>query len=284
MPRSAMRPSAGWLLCLALLATPACRHDGIEGAAVHGRVLGLDAEQLAGVHVAANSQVYGSRVATLDRDGSFRVTGLEAGEWWITASLPRFGRGVSRQVELAKPGDETEVELLFEPGYVLRGEVSVDGVPLASGEVDVTCRGSLLHVVVKVADGRFRHDGIPSGTCAVGALDPGRGLRFAPRQVEVDGETDLALDYVTARLTGRVVTGTGREPVAGALVDLEDQAGGGSFPRARTDSDGRFEMTLESGRSWDVRVSIQGFLDLQSSVAVDSRGKDVELAIERFPG
>ncbi len=84
---------------------------------------------------------------------------------------------------------------------------------------------------------------VPAGEWSVQVeADPLGGLWLERVTVEPEGVTDLgALVLATGSVAGRVVDSRGA-PVAGALVTLENSAGGHGFrPVARADTSGRFE-------------------------------------------
>jgi protocatechuate 3,4-dioxygenase beta subunit len=251
----------------------------VPGAAVRGRILGLGSDELAGVEIAAYAPAYGSVGGRVSPAGRFFVSGLAAGSWNVTANHPESGRSVSEGVHLGGPGDEVEVELRFPQGFRLTGRVVMDGVPLADGEVQIRCFETRMGARVGIHDGRFVHDGVPAGSCSLSVRDRRLGVRTARRTVEIAGDTDVALEFATAVLSGRVASRGGFEPVAGAVVQLHGSESG-SLLYTTTGSDGRFEAVVESGRAGELWVTAAGFVESGTEVFVEGPGLEVEVLIE----
>jgi hypothetical protein len=136
-----------------------------------------------------------------------------------------------------------------------------------------------LHTVVVARSGR---DGgfVLDGLRATFGYELRVGCRgYAPQWTQVP-----SLDPAAAVLSGRVAARAGRVPVAGAMVLVYAADGEGLFAFLQTDADGRFEKVVESGRSWKLQVSAVGFPELQSTIAVEAPGREVQFFFEPAAG
>lgn len=237
----------------------------LPGASVGGRVLGLEAAQLARVVVRASSRTHGERSAAVSRDGAYLLENLAPGEWFIWAGLGVGGRVVRDSVDLA-PGDVVERDLIFAAGLRWSGLVLKDGSPLAGGEVEARCPGGGSYRTSIRFDGLFVFEDIGAGLCLLILSD--RDGFLARRWVEVAGDEEV-IEITTARLAGRVLTAGELIPVAGARLALHlPHSRRGSPPVAvdETDFEGRFAFREVDSERWTVRVVADGFVAVDSAV------------------
>ncbi len=131
-------------------------------ASVRGRVVGLDLPELAGAEVQAwrNGLL---RSAPLDLQGNFELTGLAPGAWRIAATTGER-RSAEQSVPLEAGSAPPMVELLFDQGFRLAGQVLVGSEPAAGGHVSVL-RAGQEHPHRKTIDlnGRFEIEGLVTG-------------------------------------------------------------------------------------------------------------------------
>ena len=132
------------------------------GASVQGLVTGLDRVALASAEVQAWQGVLFRR-AKPGSDGSFELRALGAGTWQMAATT---GERVSPMQEVPlEPGEQRAlVELRFEMGFRLSGQVSVAGQPARGGFVSALPRGGQ-HPRRTRTDhqGRFEMEGLEAG-------------------------------------------------------------------------------------------------------------------------
>ena len=167
------------------------------GYSVRGRIAGLQPRELAGVEVQADSRSYGRRSTRVDADGTYELSHLAAGTWHITASPDTSPRSVTQTVTLPTDG-EPSIDLRFDPAHVLKGSVLRHGTPLQGRSAKVLCSGFRSSAWTSIlADGSFRFDGIPKGSCELEILEPNSLATLAQRRIEITGDTEIQVE-VTA--------------------------------------------------------------------------------------
>ncbi|HEY3445492.1 MAG TPA: carboxypeptidase-like regulatory domain-containing protein [Myxococcales bacterium] len=231
------------------------------------------------------------------QDGSFRVDGLAAGAYVLSAAKEGHGH---RPEAVQAPNESLELRLLAAGG--VKGEVLDErGAPAAGALVELTAPRErrpadaaarpLRKSAHADAAGKFRFSDLPDGTWLLEATPRGDKLAeasaFASATVEVragaEAEVRLALE-ATLSISGLVVDAAGR-PIADARVTLssEDREQTGtprrpSFKSARSAADGSFELRgLEKG---SFRVAARKELFKRGEPeSVQAGAKDVRLQL-----
>lgn len=109
------------------------------GAAIRGMVTGLDAGDLATVGVEAWQGAL-FRSASPDLAGNFWLEALAPGDWQLSATTGER-RSPMQSVTVDPGAVDTTVELHFEPGFRLTGQVFVAGAPASNGFVTASQPG-----------------------------------------------------------------------------------------------------------------------------------------------
>jgi protocatechuate 3,4-dioxygenase beta subunit len=217
------------------------------GTLLTGRLLGLEPGDLEKIAVAAHSadRPWEERRGTVERDGSYRLSGLLPGAWQVVASLDS-GRKAQGSIQLEPDQEQAVLDLELTRGLVLSGRVLADGAPLVAAQVVLSSPTTIGNRPETATDydGRFRLEGLAPGTYVVQVLHPPTGLGAA-RRIELTGDADVALEIATGAVRGQVVLPPG-EPAAGLAIALEgeDATLGTSFlgPAVQLDDQGRFEI------------------------------------------
>ena len=199
-------------------------------------------------------------------DGRYRIEGLGSGDW--TVYVTEFdGRTIQQVVSLAS-GDETSVELHFDEGQRLAGQVTIAGQPVSGGNLMLFQPDAAQSRSVDLdLHGRFRVGGLPTGgyIALIGLPD---GPAYT-RRFELQSGQDLRFDLEPpAALTGLVIDARTGQPLADAFVSpLIDIGFSQPLPAAdaRTDADGRFELRTAPG-TFEVLVGREGFSERRLSV------------------
>ena len=156
--------------------------------------------------------------------GVFATAALRAGAWHVAFSS---GQGwTTEAVTIVLPDlEDVQVELEF-PGLALAGRVvDAEGAGVAGARVRELASGV---IATSGDDGRFRMLGLAAGTGYLKAYHEDR--ESAPVEVTLDPQRpgeQVVLELREARDEGLAVTVAGRdaEPLAGALVVVEAEAG-----------------------------------------------------------
>lgn len=242
-----------------------------RGITLRGVVTGRPPDALAGIRITAAQERLLGGMTTLDLKGRFQLDELGPGTWTVSAQ-ERDGRTVERSVTLDTGPGETFVELNFEPGLTLTGEVRSQGQPLAGGDIHLV-EGARRYGPARTAridqQGRFRIEGLAAGSYKVMVAEP-NGVSHT-RQVELEGDQNLLVDLnPPAVLAGTVIDRTTREPLAGVnliaiVVDPEAELAPGAeeewTPAGYTQSNAHGEYRLEfaPGASTSLTVQREGY-------------------------
>ncbi|MFN0107387.1 MAG: carboxypeptidase regulatory-like domain-containing protein, partial [Blastocatellia bacterium] len=172
-----------WLMILvccgaALAQTPVEKADSKNKGVITGRVIGEDGQPLAGASVQAQSRTGVSRNVFTAEDGSFRLTGLSASNYRLSASLPAYVMspmtGEAGEPRFFRDGDSATITLV--KGGVLTGRVTdANGQPIPGLQISAqrlrNAEGKLLNNFgyARRTDDRgiYRIFGLPSGTYVV---------------------------------------------------------------------------------------------------------------------
>ena len=240
----------------------------VSAGAVTGSILGLQPEDLAGLHVVATSSPGTALDGRVRYDGRYRVDSLGPGTWSIRATAGE--RHAEGRVQLVRPGDEARLDLRFEAGVRLDGIVTRLGEPQSGLTVTARCRQAYEGGTSTDAGGRFSLRGVPEGPCALSLADAW-GTPVGRRRVEVAPGTEVHFELDIAGLAGRVVSADGKRPVVGAVVAVADAETSLTIARAVTDGLGTFDFQGLDRGPWKLRVSKNGFALLEWEVLAESR-------------
>lgn len=214
---------------------------------ITGVVTGLSPSDLsqAEIHVRNGPR---SRTASVDSEGNFSVEGIGPGTWDVMAIKGEWERMVERTVTIERGTTEVFVELAFERGLRLSGQVAEDGAPLG---------GARLYVGEQETrtdhQGRFALEGLEAGPneVIVSRADwSGRQYQSIDLQTDLEGVL-IELQPAVATVAGVVVdAGTG-QPLEFASLTAADAAtigalaaGGGGAPLVGASS----SLSLDAGR------------------------------------
>ena len=249
-----------------------------SGGSLRGAVTGLGPADLAQVTITATRQAQWQR-ATPDTQGSFTIENLAPGTWQVVARRgdSYAGRSVQRTVTITAAGAEEFVELPFDQGLRLTGQLLAAGAPLVGGQVLAHRQG---HEDPRYAEidqqGRFEMDGLQPGAYRIGVSRPYGGLEYRSIEVLTDVE-DLRIDLQPeAILSGVLLDATTGLPlrnvslVAGDAATVAALASGDDEGRvylsgviagtAFSEGGGRFEIGLgpKADQLWVTHDGYQG--------------------------
>jgi hypothetical protein len=228
-----------------------------------GRVEDTDGAPIAGaeVWIAAHGElVDGTRAATTDASGSFRLRSLQSSTL-VAACADGYRPSRSDRVS-GEEGDDQTIRLVLRRGAgVVAGEVvdSLTEKPVPGAFVCLGSRESMLmgpwpRCARTDVDGRFRVIGLVPGACSVTVRKPGYALGRAETLVREGHQETVALALLPeAALEGHVLDEQGRA-VSGVSVIVGQ---GVAWLNASDDtaSDGSFHIgALEAGATLEARV------------------------------
>ena len=241
------------------------------GITLRGVVTGRPPDALTGIKVRAAQERLLGGMTTPDLEGRFRIDELGPGTWKVSAE-ERDGRTVERSITLDSGSGEAFVELNFEAGLTLTGEIRSQNQPLAGGEVylvEAARRYGSARIARIDQQSRFRIDGLKAGQYMVMVAEP-NGVTHS-REIELEADQDILVDLKPpAVLAGTILDAVTREAVAGAgliaiVVDPEAELAPGAeeewIPAGFTQSNANGEYRLEFAprKATSLMVQRQGY-------------------------
>lgn len=212
------------------------------------------------------------RDATKDADGNFSIQGIGPGTWEVTAIKGEWERTVERTVTIERGMTEVFVELPFERGLRLSGQVIENGAPLGGAWLSVGDAE-----VRADREGRFALEGLEPGPHEVLIGRPDyTGLQYQSIDLQTDLEgVRIELEPATATVSGVVVDAETGQPIhLASLVAADaatisaitaDGAGGASFVGASSSfswPEGTFELELRTNAD-HLWITRDGYEDAQ---------------------
>lgn len=262
-----------------------------RGARLWGQILGLESDDLAAVRVVAIPQGMQNAAkirGRVDFAGRYQLKDLGAGDWLVEARLAGGSRQTQARVVIDPEIGDQRRDLEFVPDLTLTGRALYADEPLAGANIALV--GSDLAVEREVRtdpEGRFRIENLSPGRYRLGLTHALEAITHN-EILDLESDHDLAIEISTAEIRGTVVSAADAEPVADALVSLQQLVGPGSGERTSfftlpTDSAGTFRQSrLPPGR-FHLRVKADGFEEevRELDLLADLPGED--LAIELRP-
>ncbi|MYH26292.1 MAG: hypothetical protein F4156_13820 [Holophagales bacterium] len=278
--------------------------DGIEivlepGASIEGVVTGLTPSDLAQVDVRAWQDTR-LRKATPDAAGDFVIKGVGPGTWRVTARKGDMlsARSVERSATIERGTTEVFVELPFERGLRLAGQVLDSGAPVAGARLAASSPGEPGGQSTTTDNqGRFVLEGLSPGLnqVAIGAADFSEmELRSIELQADLEG-VRIELGPALATLSGIVIDDeTGRPLDFAQLVaaeaatisvlasgtDPESPVGDASYSFAG--DGGRFELELRANAE-RLLVTREGYENTQIPLNAGAGQRQEGLVIRLRP-
>lgn len=235
-----------------------------SAASLRGAVTGLRPADLAEVTITATRQAQWQS-ATPDTEGNFTMENLAPGTWQVVARRgDRFAsRSVKRSVTIAAAGAAEFVELPFDRGLRLTGQVLAAGAPLVGGQVLADRQGDEDFRYAEVdQQGRFEMNGLQAGSyrLRVSTVFDGAEYRTIELQTDLEGlRIDLQPEAILSGIVLDATTGLPLRDVsleAGDAASIAALAGGDDERRVYLSGviagdafseNGRFEIRLGPG-------------------------------------
>ena len=264
-----------------------------SGGTIYGRVTGVEQRDLAQTSVRATaSGTYLS--AAVDPSGNYRIEGVPAGTFQVSASVNTAafggGRSTPAQTVTVEAARSQQVDLEFRDDIVVDGRVTRNGTPLAGAIVSFVPKTAAAQTAARGttdADGIYEITGLMEGEYDVAAIDTDR---FSPyyTTATVRGSTTFDIDFTTVSLRGRVIDASTSEPLGSASVDLRP-ASQLESPRmgrgAATDNSGAFAIDFVPPGSYLLTVTRDGYGNLVREMTVGQGATDkLELKLSRGDG
>lgn len=263
------------------------------GGSITGAVVGLRTAELSQVEITAsqNAQSYATKP---DAEGNFTLENLAPGTWNIVARKGEtfVGRSVERTVTLERGRTEAFVELPFDRGLRLSGQVLVAGEPMIGGFLGaVPAEDEEFQWARTDHRGAFEIEGLEPGSYQLRIQQPGGSTEHRSIDLQTDLE-GLRIDLETpGTLTGVILDAATGKPLAGASLTAgnvaqiaalreENAPGLGSAGWTDSRSGGRFEIRFgpDAAQLWVTRDGYQSaLLPLSAPPGQHHQGLVIEL-------
>ena len=237
-----------------------------RGAVLSGKILGLAPEELAGIKIEARGDLGATVAAWTDGRGNYEIRPLRPGDWVVRASLWDEQRQAKIRLVVRRTDRDVTRDIEFEPRLTLTAQVLYDDEPLPGTKLSL--RGQRIaaeRIATSDYEGRVRIDDLLPDTYRLGVGHPGKMLVHND-QIDLREDRDLVIRLETSNLTGLVVSGSGGEPVADALLILKPVEGPEFMVTAGTKADGRFGLYRVPPGRYRLTASAEGFSPAEQQV------------------
>ncbi|MED1780668.1 carboxypeptidase regulatory-like domain-containing protein [Brevibacillus fortis] len=231
-----------------------------------GSIAGVVLDQSTNLPVAgAHVDLYDSipvliGTTTTDTDGAYSFTGLAPSLYSVSVTAPTYDPKIQFVSVLAGQTTRADILLPPSPGQV-NGTITDTGLAPISGAVVklINTTGVTVNQTVTGVGGTYQFTNVMPGayTLAVSA-DTFQPATVAINVIRAQTTTqNVGLQTSVAELSG-LVTGPGGIPIAGALVEVLNQAGI-TLTETTTDGAGTYLLTKLAEGVYQIRVSAAGF-------------------------
>jgi protocatechuate 3,4-dioxygenase beta subunit len=192
-----------------------------EGGGITGRLIGIEASELATVTVSAQREGVAPLSGEVRSDGSYLVRNAEPGLWQVTASTGPTDRHAQGAVQVAAEASEARLDLELGKGTTVVARILLDGAPAGGAFVRITSApngaasawGNVDHV------GEIRLSGLVEGPNWLEINPPSLRASYS-QKVQLAGEVKLTVDIRTAVLDAVVRDSDSGAPLPRAVVHV----------------------------------------------------------------
>ena len=250
-----------------------------RGGSISGRVIGLPPNELGSVFVNASADgSYAS--AQADSSGAFTLRGVPDGRVMVSANVVGSERRSRPKAVMVENGTAPPVEINFEDGFTVRGRVTFNGIPTASGNISfspATPKGDQAGGYGRVSGGAYEVAGLAAGEYQVSVNSPDGSWRG---KYAVSGPGTFDIDVRGATLRGRVINADSGAPVADTSVGVSGKPPN-AYNSAVSDSEGRFAVPALADGKYMVTVQRETFAPAVQEVTVSGGAvPDIEVRME----
>lgn len=257
-----------------------------------GRVIGLDADELAAASISASgggARRFASGI--VDRDGSYRIEDIGPGTWNVVGRLST-GRIAEARATVPEDGTPVSVDLEFGSGFTISGVVLDGDEPVAGANVFANSE-TRPAVFTRTDDaGAFVLEGLDAGTYSVSASDWDRGAS-TEATIRLEGDERIELRFASGSVSGKVIRGSDRTPLSGVAIsstraDGESSATGSGWRTsgAASRGDGSFVIERLHAGTWRLVATREGYAAREIDIALGEgeERRDVVLELEPTEG
>jgi hypothetical protein len=268
--------------------------EGSEGATIRGTVSGLAENARGNVMVNANGPEQYSASTRTAGDGTFELTGAPKGPISLRADAGDFAtsmRSATAQVVIAEGQLEAAVDIAFEAGFRVEGQVTRGGRAVTDAMVIAIPEGGGGRPSSEGRTdeaGHYALEGLREGTYTFMAFSMGGRGQIRKTTARVAGDMTLDLEAPLAKIAGQVVEADTGRPLSEAMVRVGQSGGtggggGGGGGASDTDNAGRFQVENLEPQSYHVSVTRPSY-QTETRDIVAAEDSDVTIQLRRGDG
>ena len=264
-----------------------------EGATIRGTVSGLAENARGNVRVSANGPEQYFASTRTESDGTFELTGAPKGPIRLRANAGDFAtstRSATAQVVIAEGQLEAAVDIAFEAGFRVEGQVTRGGRAVTDWMVIAIPEGGGGRPSSEGRTdeaGHYALEGLREGTYTFMAFSMGGGGQIRKtKTARVAGDMTLDIEAPLAKIAGQVVEADTGRPLSEAMVRVEQAGGtggGGGGGASDTDSAGRFQVDNLEPQSYHVSVTRPSY-QTETRDIVAAEDSEVTIQLRRGDG
>lgn len=257
------------------------------GAAIVGRLLGLEPSEYPIVQVMAFKLPRQTYMGRVDGEGNYRIDDLAPGDYVVRAQVGMSARSAQDTVSVTAAPAETLLDLEFESGLTLTGVVLRGGEPTSGAfvtaigtDVASSSRGMTNN------EGRFDLKGLKPGKHALNVSNFQSGLNHI-EEIDLESDREVVIWLESASVSGLVLDASDSRPLDGATLRLESldpqsPQEGFRMPSTTTaDSSGFFRFAEASSGTHRLVAQKEGYAPAEMSLTVidglDQEGLELRL-------
>lgn len=268
--------------------------EGVEvilprGAALAGRIVGLDNEERWRLRVEAQDEEGRTYRAQLDTAGRYEIRNLPLGSWLIKGTLGSGERQVQARAELRQSGETVEKDLEFEDRLRLTGRVLFLDEPLADARVTLRAENRTVErAVLTDHQGSFEIEDLEPDTYRIG-VNHVRRLVVHNGKLALTEDRDIVLDLQGATVRGTLADATTGKPIPNAIVSLLHQPGPDTAEfliAGGTDETGAFTLPRVPPGRYLLRGKAEKYVPGEQAVEIPSQDEvsGLEMTLKATPG
>lgn len=259
-----------------------------HGAELSGNILGLDANQFAQVIVEAWKMPDGFFQAHVDEKGVYRLSGLAAGRWFLTASIAGGSSQATGEIAIENGVKQATLDLKFGEGLQLKGIVVRGNEPQAGVRVSVAGKDTESYGYSATdAAGKFQFDGLQRGEHTVTVASDDAKLNYK-QTVDLQSDQDIVIRIPESVIRGKITDASDGAAIAGASITVFSTSAEIETPSAASSSaaDGSYEVKNVAAGDWKVSFKKDGYAPVNQMIHMepDQEMGNVNVALQPAEG
>jgi Carboxypeptidase regulatory-like domain len=193
------------------------------GTQLRGQLLGIGSEAAMGLQISALGPRGVRQIGRIDNARNYWVDGLGPGLWYVRAES-RDGSHAEGEVRVGRDDLNLNLDLEFQAGHRLSGQVLSNGAPLADLRVALlSLDPSFTSATHTNEQGDFEIEEVPTGLYLIAASDTESGLVHS-EEIRVESDRNWSVNLITTTVSGFALHAHDLSPAPGTIVRLMSEA------------------------------------------------------------